>query len=128
MHPAARSRQGRGDVARSAVALGGLVLAACAGGNGTLPGRVPFAGGPDGGDHVVTVVAQHDGRVAARVKARAGGRFTLSVPPGSYQVALAGQVPGTIQRPGNATVRSGQTASVHLVCIYASGSNRKTAE
>ena len=110
-----------GKGALPAAALGGLLLAGCAGGNGTLSGQVPIVRGVDSNGQVVTVEAVHDGRVAAQVKVRPGGRFTLSVLPGSYQVGLwpPGQPPGVIECPGYATVGGGQTATVNLVCTWA---------
>ena len=121
MHLAGRGKQGRGLVALSGVVIAGLLLAGCATGNGTLSGRLPIIRGMDGNGQVSTVAAIHDGRVVAQVNVRPGGRFTLSVPAGSYQVGLwaPDQPPGIIECPGYATVGSGQTATVNLVCTYA---------
>jgi hypothetical protein len=129
MHLVGKGRQERGVIALSAVALGGLLLAGCAAGNGTLSGRVPISSGVDGKGQiqVPTVVAIHDGRVVAQVKVQPGRRFTLSVPPGSYQVALSspGQPLGeSIECPGYATVGGGQTATVNLVCTRAAAGVR----
>jgi hypothetical protein len=121
MHLVGKGRQGHGLVALSVVVIVGLLLAGCAAGNGTLSGRLPIIRGVDSNGHVSTVAAIHEGRVVAQVKVRPGGRFTLSVPAGSYQVGIwpPDQPPGVIECPGYATVNSDQTATVNLVCTYA---------
>jgi hypothetical protein len=101
-----------------AVAFVGLLLAGCAAGDGTLRGRAPLINGVPGNGQMSIVVAVHAGRVIDQAKVRPGEPFTLSVPPGSYQVGLwpPGQPPGVIECPGYATVSGGQTATVTLEC------------
>lgn len=117
-----RSRPGRGPVVLSAVVSVGLLLAGCGPGNGTISGRVPLHG-VGGSGQVLTVVAIHAGRVVTQAKVRPGGHFTLSVPPGTYQVGIS--TPGlsgsleAIECPGQASVRGGQSITVDLVCLYA---------
>ena len=82
------------------------------------PRPSPLINGVPGNGQMSIVVAVHAGRVIDQAKVRPGEPFTLSVPPGSYQVGLwpPGQPPGVIECPGYATVSGGQTATVTLEC------------
>ena len=126
--------------------LAGLLLAGCAGSGsagaagqppatGHLAGRLVMEGGPTGPsgqqpgerpmDGMVTVTAA--GRKPVTVTVGASGAFSVTLPPGRYQVS--GRSPAIMEidgghsrempcsQPASATVSAGRTATVTLTCV-----------